>query len=635
MPGFDDNTNVSTSANTTNTDRENDRNNRNDRDDVRSGREDNAETRKSLLASVGRRYNNTSQNQSLEQVEKGLRETLELIHELKDEIQIVKVGTTSLRYPAVALCQEFVANNKKHIAYFLYPVQDRNSPLMQKGGGNRDSRRDVPSVPTDVIDNKFIAAVEASIRSQFKVGEAVEVVSAGVQILGELFNLDLKENPNGYKNLIIAAVGQTDAVKFKLTNNTAAIIQAANLDKDSVLVGRIDYSPAITEDLAGNPVRSDIHLEIIEQKRRGGRGRDRDNRDRDDNSHNGEAGIGQPIIGVDAIVNFIFADDDDRGDRRRDENPQKFMTEIRISNMECRLNPSLGNFLFGASQIAAVAQNERWVNAFMPNLIRKRPGRDLGGLYAEQPMKDDPSEPKSLADADAEEVFDMAHYATRKDVLVTFMAPESSEYSRISDQLFLMANSKIGSDEYLDAFDDMMGEFTTMLGFRPDWSDRDPIFVQDQLHRCLIGYYNNGTEVLSTEDIDYLSIINTGNGIRPLTTAQDFDASYGLPDYDEGTATRAKIITEETDGTVKWTGAQNTLSISMPFLNMLKQAFDEAGLGIEVESLEDNSGRRIRRHMSSLQSFAGRPEGYGRRREDRNDRGRGRGGRGRGGRGRR
>lgn len=628
MPGFDEQTNTTT-TNTESQDKA--RDNRQERDEVRSARSDSEKTRTSLLQSSARRFGNSAQNQSLESVENGLRETLETMHQLKDEIQIVKVGTTSLRYPAVAVCQEFVANGKKHITYFLYPVQDRNTPLERKGG-SRDGRKDVPSVPTDVIDNKFISAVEASIRQQFKVGDAVEISSAGVQILGELFNLEFKDNANGYKNLIIAAVGQTDAVRFKITGNDSAIIKASNLSADSVLVGRIDYSPAITEDLAGNPIRSDINLRIVEQNRRSGRG-DRNER-REDNSHNGEAGIGQDIVGVDAILGFIFADDDDRDSRsRRDENPQKFMTEVRVSNVECRLNPSLGNFLFGVSQIAAVAQNERWVNAFMPNLIRKLPGRNLGGLYAEQPMKDDPAEPKDLSDADADEIFEMAHYATRKDVLVTFMAPESSEYSRISDQLFLMANSKLNSDEYLDAYDDMMSEFETMLGFRPDWSDRDPIFVQDQLHRCLIGYYNNGTEVVSTENIDYLSIVNTGNGIRPLHTAQDWDASFGLDDYDEGTAQRAKIVTEETDGTVKWTGAQNTLSISMPFLNMLKKAFDEAGLGIEVESLEDNSNRRVRRHMSSLSSFAGRADGFGRSQRGRdNDRGSrgGRSGRNRG-----
>lgn len=624
MPGFDENT----SNNTKNATTERDEDRRRNRDEVEDARDDIEQTHKSLLSSGGRRFTSSAQNQSLEQVETGLRETLENFHDLKDEIHIVKVGTTSLRYPAVAVCQEFQAKGKKHITYFLYPVQDRNTPLERKGNGNRDSRRDVPPVPTDVIDNKFLSAVESAIRTHFKAGEAVEVTSAGTQILGDLFNLDIKENAKGYQNLIIAAVGQTDAVKYKTTGNPAAIIQAANLDKDSVLIGRLDYSPAINEDLSGNPIRSDINLQIVEQKRRN-RGRDgRDDR-RNDDSYNGEAGIGQTIIGVDAITNFIFVESDDRRDRNRDDNPQKFMTEIRISNIECRLNPSLANFLYGASQIASVAQNERWVNAHMPNLIRNRPGRDLGGLYAEQPMKDDPNEPQSLADADADEVFDMAHYATQRDVLVTFMAPESSEYSRISDQLFVMANSKLGSDEYLDAFDDMMAEFTIMLGFRPDWSERDPIFVQDQLHRCLIGYYNNGNEVLSSEDIDYLSIVNTGNGLRPLQTAQDWDASYGLPDYDEGTCKRAQIVMEETDGMVKWTGAQNTLSISMPFLNMLKRSFDEAGLGIEVESMEDNSGRRVRRHLSSLRDYAGRADGYGRRRDDRERGGRSRG-RGRG-----
>lgn len=626
MPGFDDNT-----TNTTNEAPKNEQR-RPENDRVTEAREDQARTHQSIMAQVGRRYTSSAQNQSLEQVENGLRETLENFHDLKDDVKIVKVGTTSLRYPAVAVCQEFQADGKRHIAYFLYPVQDRNGTLERKGNGNRDSRRDVPPVPTDVIDNKFLGAVEAAIRTQFKAGETTEIVSAGTQILGELFVLDIKDNPKGYTNLIIAAVGQTDAVKFKLTNNPAGIIRAENLSKDSVIVGRLDYSPAINEDLAGNPIRSDINLQIVEQKRRN-RGRDgRDDR-RDDSSYNGEAGIGQTIIGVDAIVNFLFTDKDDYTDRRgRDDYPQKFMTEIRISNVECRLNPSVANFLYGASQIAAVAQGERWVNAFMPNLIRNRPGRDLGGLYAEQPMKDDPNEPQSLADADPEEVFEMASYATQRDVLVTFMAPESSEYSRISDQLFLMANSKLGSPEYLEAYDDMMAEFKVMLGFNLDWSERDPIFVQDQLHRCLTGYYNNGTEVLSAEDIDYLSIVNNGVGARPLATAQDFDASYGLSDYDEGTATRAKIIMEETDGMVKWTGAQSTLSISMSFLNTLKEAFDQCGLGIEVESTEDNSGRRIRRHLSSLRDYAGRPEGYSRRRDDR-DRGRSRGGRG--GRGRR
>lgn len=612
MPGFDENTNVTTSATSSH-------NERPTRDEVRAAKEEQSQTQTSILSALGRRFTNTAQNQSLEQVEDGLRKTLENMHEVKDEFQIVKIGTSSLRYPAVAVCQDFVYEGKKHIAYFLLPVQDRNTPLERKGRGDRDSRRDVPPVPTDVIDSEFLNASELAIRNHFKASKEVEIHNAGVQVLGDLFVLDQKVNQTGYKNLMIASIGQTDAVKYKVIDSPAAIIQAANLDKDSILVGRIDYSPSINEDLAGNPIRSDMNLQIYEQKRRN-RGRGERDRDNNNNSYNGEAGIGQAIIGIDAITNFIYAGEDDRSRRRSDENPQMFMTEIRVTNIECRVNPSLANVMLGLTQVAAVAQNERWVNAHMPNLLRKRKGRNLGGLYAEQPMSGDPAEPKDLSEAPADEVFDMANYATKRDVLITYMAPESSEYSRISDQLFLMASSKIGSDEYLDVYQDMMEELTIMLGFRPDWESREPIFLHDQLHRNLVGHYQHGDDVLSTEDIDYLSIVNTGVGIRPLETATDFDSSYGLPDYDEGTALRAKIITEETDGTVKWTGAQNTVSISMPFLNMLKQALDEAGLGIEVESLEDNSNRRVRRHMSSLQDFAGRPEGYGRHREDRYER---------------
>lgn len=617
MPGFDEIENNAPETTTTTKPRDT---------EVERARSDVTGVRKSLLATAGRRYTSTAQNQYLEQVETGLRETLEKYHALKNDIDIVKVSTTSLRYPAVAICQKFIANGKENITYFLYPVQDRSTPLERKNRSDRDSRRDVPPVPTDVIDNKFISTVEAAIRENYKVGESIDITIAGQQILGECFKLDHKEHPEGYNNLIIAAVGQTDAVRMKITGDTSGIIQAANLDPESVIIGRIDYSPSINEDLSGNPIRSDINLQIVESKRRSGR--DRDSR-RADDSYNGDAGINQPIIGVDAIVNFIFTDKDDY-DRRsgRDDYPQKFLTEIRISNVECRLNPSIANFLYGASQIAAVAQNERWVNAFAPNLIRNKPGRDLGGLYAEQPERDDPAEPQSLAEATIDEVHQMARYATQQDVLITFMAPESSEYSRISDQLYVMASSKLGSPEYLKVYDDMMDEFTVMLGHRPDWSDRDPIFVDDQLHRCLIGYYQDGNETLSTEDIDYLSIINTGHGLRPLQTAQDWDASYGLPDYDEGTCKRAQIVVEETDGMVRWTGAQNTLSISMSFLNMLKQEFDEVGLGIEVESAEDNSGRRIRRPLSGLREYAGRASGYGRRRDSRDRDGRDRGGRG-------
>lgn len=615
MPNFDDE--VKTTTNTAPKEQR--------RSDVAEARDEVAATRKSLLSSAGRRFTNNSQNLNLDQVDIGIREGLEKFQGLKDDIIVVKVGTANLRYPAVALCQKFTVDGKETVTYFMYPIQDRNQQLERKGGGrDRDNRYDVPPVPTDVIDGKFTSTVENAIRQHFKLGDSVEVICAGCQILGELFKIDYKEHPESYDRLITAAVGQTDAVRMKLIGDTTAIIQAGNLDEGNVLIGRIDYSPSINEDLSGNPIRSDINLQIVESQKRSGR-----DREKRDDSYNGEAGINQPIVSVDAIVNFIFTDKDDYDRNRNNDYPQKHLTEIRIANVECRLNPSLANFLYGASQISAVAQGERWVQAFAPNLIRNKPGRDLGGLYAEQPMPNDPPEPQSLLDGTIDEVYEMARYATQQDVLVTFMAPESSEYSRISDQLYVMASSKLNSPEYLKVFDDMMAEFTVMLGHRPDWSERDPIFVHEQLHRCLIGHYQNDKEVLSSEDIDYLSIVNTGKGVRPLTVAQDWDASYGLNDYDQGTATRAKIVQEETDGMIRWTGAQNTLSISMPFLNMLKREFDEVGLGIEVESAEDNSGRRVRRPLSNYRDFAGRAEGYGRRQRDTGRDSYRRGGRGR------
>lgn len=614
MPGFDDqDLNTATSA----TEARNDK--RETRSEVSESREDLRTTSRSLMVTAGRRFANNGQNLNLDQVETGIREGLEKFQHLKDDIIVVKIGTSSLRYPAVALCQKFRHEGQDKVTFFMYPIQDRNQPLERKRSGDRDGRRDVPPVPTDVIDEKFISTVQTVIRQELKLNDSVEVACAGQQILGELFKIDYKEHPEAYDRLIIAAVGQTDALRFKICGIVDGIIQARNLDKDSKLVGFIDYSPSINEDLAGNPIRSDINLEIREVKNNKGRGRDRERTVND--SYNGEAGVNIPIVAVDAIVNFIYTGQDDYDRRRNDDNPQGFLTEIRISNVECRLNPSIANFLYGASQIAAVAQGERWVQAFAPNLIRNKPGRDLGGLYAEQPLGKDPNEPQSLMDAKIDEVYDMARYATQPDVLITFMAPESSEYSRISDQLYLMASSKLGTPEYLEAFDDMMDEFTVMLGRRPDWSDRDPIFVQDQLHRCLIGYYPEDNQVLSSEDIDYLSIINTGKGLRPIETAKEWDGSYGLNDYDEGTTKRAQIVSEETDGMIRWTGAQNTLSISMPFLNMLNREFGEVGLGIEVESAEDNSGRRVRRPASNYRDFAGRAEGYERRRNDSRGRG--------------
>lgn len=628
MPGFDDINTPTTSA--TSNDQ---RNTRDTRSEVSDAREEVRTTSRSLMATAGRRFANNGQNMNLDQVEAGIREALEKYTNLKDDIHVVKIGTSSLRYPAIALVQKFRTDGVEKATFFMYPIQDRNQALERKRSGDRDGRRDVPPVPTDVIDAKFINTVQEVIRTELKLNDNVDVFCAGQQILGELFKIDHKEHPEGYDRLVVAAVGQTDAVRFKESGVTAGIIQARNLDKDSTIVGFIDYSPSINEDLAGNPIRSDINLEIREVKKKNrNRGRGDDRGSERDDSYNGEAGVNTALIGVDAIVNFIFTGQDDYERRRADDNPQKFLTEIRISNVECRLNPSIANFLYGASQIAAVAQGERWVQAFAPNLIRNKPGRDLGGLYAEQPMGKDPEEPQSLADAKIDEVYEMARYATQPDVLVTFMAPESSEYSRISDQLFLMASSKIGSPEYLEAYDDMMDEFTVMLGHRPDWSDRSPIFVQDQLHRCLIGYYVEDNQYLSSEDIDYLSIVNTGKGLRPLVTAQEWDGSFGLNDYDEGTTKRAQIVSEETDGMIRWTGAQNTLSISMPFLNMLNREFGEVGLGIEVESTEDNSGRRVRRPASNYRDFAGRAEGYERRRNDR-DRGYSTRSGGRGGRG--
>lgn len=606
MPGFDE-----ISNNTTVTE-EKVTKPKADNNDVKSAREDLTATRRTMMSEAGRRFTNTKSNQYLEQVEKGLRETLEDLPTLKDEIEMVKVGTSSLRYPAVALCQRFRAEGKDNIAYFMYPIQDRSTTLERKGRDDRNGRRDVPPVPTDVIDNKFYAAVEQSIREQYKVGDATEIHCAGVQILGELFKLDYKEHPEGYVKLVFAAVGQTDAVRLKQTNNKAGIIQAANIEEDSVLIGSIDYSPSINEDLAGNPIRSDIHLTIVEQKRRQ-RGDRRDN----DTSYNGDVGLNQAIIGIDAAVNFIYTDnDEDRGYNSRESYPQKFLPEIRITNIENRLNPSIANFLFAVTHVAAITQNERWVNAFAPNLVRSRPGRNLGGLYAEQPEKDDPPEPVDLSDETLDDVYDMAKHCCQKDVLVTIMASESSEYSRIYDQLYLMASTPINSKEYLDAYDDMMNEFEVMLGHELDWSEREPIFAGDHLHRCLLGYYPEGDEILSTEDIDYNSLVNIGTGLKPLQTAQDWDTSFSVSDYDEGTTTRARIVQEETDGMVKWTGAQNTLSISMAFLNALNSALTAAGLGIEIE---DNSGsdRRVRRPMSGFREFSGRGEGYGRRRDDR------------------
>lgn len=570
----------------------------------------------SLATQFGRTFSSGKGSADLEELEKGLRETVENIPELKDSIEVIKINTSSLRYPAVALINRFEDVDKNEcVGVFYYPLQDRSTALEQKHTSSRDDRKAVPPVPTDVIDAKFQNLVEAEIRRKLNLSEKTYVHFAGQQLIGELFVLPHKDNSNGYVDLVFAAVGQIEIVRLEEQDNTSGIIQGSMIRDNHVIVGRIDYTPSIAFDLAGNPIRSDINLQLVEQRKRG---RDRDREDFD--SYNNEEGTNTKLIEVDAAVNFIFDndddryDDDDRGGRYR---PQKFMAEIRVTRIDVRVQPTLSNFMYGLASIAAVTQNERWVNAFSPAVLRKNPNRNIGVLYIEQPERDMKAEAQDLTQETMDGIYKFCRYAVCKDVLVTFMAPESSEYSRISDMIYTMAVEPRKSTAYLEIYDKLMEELAVMLGEEFDWDEEDPIFVSDQVHRSLIGYYPVGHEHHSTENIDYVSLAANENGKRSLDNAQDWDESYGIDDYDAGTKRRADIIVEETDHMVRWTGAQSTVSISMKFLNALKAQLDNVGLGVEVDSMIDNSNRRARRSMSQFRDYAGQAKGFDGYRSDR------------------
>lgn len=610
MPGFDEDLAKATVNTETNG-----RGTTSARDEQSRARSEIKRTTGSLAAQFGRTYSSGKGSADLEELEHGLRETLEKLPEIKDSVEVLKINTSALRYPAVAVINRFQDIDKNEcVGVFYYPLQDRTMALEQKHRDSRDDRKNVPPVPTDVIDNKFQNLVESEIRRKLNLSEKVIVHFAGQQLIGELFVLPFKDNASGYQDLMFAAVGQIEIVRLEEQDDTSGIIQGSMIQEDHVIVGRIDYTPSIAFDLAGNPVRSDINLQLIEQRKRG-RDRDRDDLD----SYNNEEGIGSKLIEVDAAVNFIFDNDDDRyeDDDRGRYRPQKFMAEIRVTRIDVRVQPTLSNFMYGLASIAAVTQNERWVNAFSPAVLRKNPNRNIGVLYIEQPERDMKPEAQDLTQETMEGIYKFCRYAVCKDVLVTFMAPESSEYSRISDMIYTMAVESRKSRAYLDIYDKLMDELEVMLGEPFEWNEEDPIFVSDQVHRSLIGHYPVGHEHHSTENVDYVSLAANENGKRSIENAQDWDESYGLDDYDAGTKRRADIVTEETDHMVRWTGAQSTVSISMKFLNALKAQLDDVNLGVEVDSMIDNSGRRARRSVSQFRAYAGQGEGFDGYRNDR------------------
>lgn len=603
MPNFDeiDNQNGTTENQTT------ERRERG-RDEVKRTSTELKNVRTAITTAFTRRFQVGGNNADLEELFNGLTETYEKYPEISGAFNIIKVSTPSLRYPAVAIVNQFRdTEGKDSIGIFFYPLQDRSTSLEPKVRNEREERRAVPPVPTDVIDTKFESLVESIVRRTLDIKEDTIVYFAGQQIIGKLFVLPYKDNTAGYQELLMAAFGQLDVTRMEAQGDFGGTIQASQIREDHVVVGRIDYTPSIAFDLSGNPIRSDINLTLVEQRKRG-------NRNDDDNngSYNNEEGLGSKLIEIDAAINFIFDGEDnyDHEERYGRFRPQRFIPEIRITRVDVRLNPTFANFMYGIASIAAVTQNERWVNAFAPAVLRKNPNRNIGALYIEQPEPGEKAEAQDLRDEKIEGIYKFANYAVSKDTIVTFMVPESSEYSRIGDMIYTMASNARTSDIYLDNYDKLMNELEVMLGKPFRWEEEDMIFVPDQLHRSLIGYYPNGSEYFSTENIDYVSLASKENSKDAIETAQSWDESYGLDDYDAGTKKRANIIFEETDGMVEWTGAQNTVSINMKFLNALKAQMDSVGLGIEIDNLINNEGRLARRTAQQFRAYSGRAEGY-------------------------
>lgn len=509
-------------------------------------------------------------------------------------VTTVDASVNKLGMGAVCLSYPFETSGGEHLLFtYTILIEATKIPGLDNDREYmwQQQRLAVPTVPTDVFNDRYLAKVGTLVLGRAQKG--YKFVHAGFTMIPTEVNTENKSQVAMIAQMGTEAIGTIIEV---VTGDAVREVQTIKeLIQGKTLQVKLDYEPAPHKSATGMPIRSDLAVtvtgrEIVDQNDPFGT-----------NSH--------AYLTTHGFVDVAFFAIEDSERYQLAMNPalqaQRYQAQYVITDIQSHDEVwSIETLLFALFNTLHLADQNNWMATFHPRHGSVGQMRDVGMLPVDlEPINGTPQAPIDTKSAafDDNQFWRLMGMLFRPGLGIAIDIDDAGSLGWIGS-IFKQA-SVIGSKEY-NAIVMAANRFTD--GHFP-LNFNQPIIRNDG-RRTLLGYYTdrNNNEQDVRRWADYLTLL-TKFGTTELGMVREFDAST-TPLSNEPAEVRAvkqkQIIEKAIGSNVRYTSAANRHSIADVFLTTFGLACTNANLRIgSSNTIYHNFGGVGRRTSSGFNGF--------------------------------
>jgi len=506
--------------------------------------------------------------------------------ETKKEYKVYPIDDpASLAVSGLIMTRRVLFDNREHVFFFTMLLAATSRVPSSKPDTINNQQIDTFQATSDAMDATMVNAIRQKLAMTFPAKDT-QYIDSGAMVIYADIKSDDQQAIQRLLNAAGRAIDGTVAQKF----NTEEAFSIGWIPKEVRIQSRVSYSPAQIYDVGGNPLRTDVKVDVISHVNQQGNQR---------SIHNEE----RTITSVGGFVTQIFKMPPPPQMHGQILPPMRYFPHLIITSIQSSLDAeTLETRLFGlVAGGLLLSKNMNWAGVFLPRHgldPKEVDTRDIGAIGYEVPLDDaNPMKPlgapvkTKAANFTREMLGDLIRKAFYPNLIISIDAVVLGPDSWLDDTFRQASrNNQQAVSAILQAANNLTnGHFSKMY-------KGGPIVVNENNLIHLGWYKDKDGSKRDIRDLDYLALqnISAGKDDRPVI---DWDKSFedGTVDPRIRLDARRQILRARYQENLNLTGYAERLTFTASFLMTLADACVAAGLDIRPENQTldlNNHGQR-------------------------------------------
>ena len=525
----------------------------------------------------------------------------EIFKGVHSNIAVSIIDLDNANFPALLYSCIVIALSKKDepnlgVAFHILALEGTGEKIPNAGVMIGNKQIEIMRAPCDAVDDVLIKLAKDRIAIEFP---NKTIHYADGCIIPASFNAaDQTMVEKLAMNVALAC-----STELAIASPTFRDFNLSEVTKDTLLA-EISVSRQQTEDILGNPIRSDVAVRFSSKRSNAG-----PNKYTSVNAGDKDLVISQISGFVDLVWNPLAPQNTFNYYPTQQNAPsQKFAARLCITDLSSEFTRTPAGILLALSTAFALRDDNNWIQVFRPSATTtKEVDRfDIGALNIEGNTMNDPSGigERVITKSDNFTLQQLGMFVgalIQPGIMVSLDCPEVAPQSWY---LNVFAAASSGSPGARRVIIDSANALTNG-NFSKHFQDSSPIFV-DINNRVHLGYFvdRNGVKQ-DIRGIDYLAVANI-IGERDVAFLKDFSDTYLRTEYpiEQRLDARKKMIMAITDESAVFNGYAQRVTFSNAFLMALALAVKETGVDVRVSTPLSSSDFSNNRGVGSFSNAA-------------------------------